>query len=423
MGGNRPFGVDSALCVYTVHPVAWDQQNQRANMSLFSNDQVNLDALRQKAFNFRWATLEQDVIPLTAADPDFPVAREISRAIADYCADGYFSYGPPDGLPAFKQAIAAWYERTYQVPANPDFILPVNSAAYGLFTAANMILSAGDNAIIPNPVDFLFRKAIEHTHAQVRAVEIDQTTAQFDLEKLSAAIDANTKAIFICNPNNPLGIQPSPEHLRDILLLAAQHDLWVVSDEIWSDIYFNSPTTSIASRQLPYYAKRLIVSGLSKNFGLAGLRVGYVICPDEPTYRALFQASKHQTTAFGMTGIAQVAGTAALTLCDDWLDAFRKHLAYMRRLTLEFIENTPFFEPVVADATYLAFPKIVHTNLNSAALVDIIHQKARVALVPGGAAWFESASEGRLRICYATSEKILTESFDRIRKIASLIIA
>jgi aspartate/methionine/tyrosine aminotransferase len=391
-------------------------------MSLFSNDQVNLDALRQKAFNYRWATLAQDVIPLTAADPDFPVAGEITRAIADYCADGYFSYAPADGLPAFKQAIAAWYQRSYQVDANPHFILPVNSAAYGLFTAASMILSEGDNAIIPNPVDFLFRKAIENADATVRTVEIDPATAQFDLDQLSAAIDSNTKAIFICNPNNPLGIQPSPDHLRAILLLASKHDLWVVSDEIWSDIYFNRPTTSIASRQLPYYAKRLIVSGLSKNFALAGLRVGYVICPDEPTYRSLLQASKHLTTAYGMSSIAQVAGTAALTLCDDWLHAFRKHLSDMRQITLQFLEDMPFFETVAADATYLVFPKIIHSNLNAAELVEVIHQKARVALVPGGAAWFESASEGHLRICYSTSEKILTESFDRIRKIESLIM-
>jgi bifunctional pyridoxal-dependent enzyme with beta-cystathionase and maltose regulon repressor activities len=74
-------------------------------MELFSNDKVNLDALKKKAFNYRWATLPDDVIPLTAADPDFPVAEPIVQAITDYSKDGYFSYGPPEGLLAFKEAI------------------------------------------------------------------------------------------------------------------------------------------------------------------------------------------------------------------------------------------------------------------------------------------------------------------------------
>ena len=101
-------------------------------MNLFSNNQVDLDILRKRAFNYRWATHDIDVIPLTAADPDFRVAQPIVNAIQEYSACGYFSYGNPQGDAAFKNAIAAWYKRKKNATVNSGFILPVNSAAYGL---------------------------------------------------------------------------------------------------------------------------------------------------------------------------------------------------------------------------------------------------------------------------------------------------
>ena len=83
-------------------------------MSIFTNDSVNLEVLRKKAFNYRWATHEPDVIPLTAADPDFPIAEPIKEAILAYASDGYFSYGPPEGLHSFKEAVANYYLQTFQ---------------------------------------------------------------------------------------------------------------------------------------------------------------------------------------------------------------------------------------------------------------------------------------------------------------------
>ena len=127
-------------------------------MNLFANDQVELDILRKRAFNYRWATHDADVIPLTAADPDFRVAKPIVNAIQEYASPGYFSYGNPQGDAAFKHAIANWFKRNKNAVVHPDLILPVNSAAYGLFVCAKTILKENENAIIPNPVDFLFRK-------------------------------------------------------------------------------------------------------------------------------------------------------------------------------------------------------------------------------------------------------------------------
>ena len=127
-------------------------------MNLFSNNQVDLEVLRKRAFNYRWAAHDIDVIPLTAADPDFRVAKPIADAIQEYSSVGYFPYGNPLGDSEFKNAIAAWYKRKKNAAINPVFVLPVNSAAYGLFICAKTILKENENAIIPNPVEFLFGK-------------------------------------------------------------------------------------------------------------------------------------------------------------------------------------------------------------------------------------------------------------------------
>lgn len=391
-------------------------------MNLFSNNQVDLEILRKRAFNYRWATHDIDVIPLTAADPDFRVAKLILDAIQEYSSAGYFPYGNPQGDFTFKNSISDWYKRKKNATVNPEFILPVNSAAYGLFICAKTILKENENAIIPNPVDFLFRKSIENAGAQVKTCNVDKQNAQFDLDELRSLIDSQTRAIFLCNPNNPLGKIISAEHLNSIIALAQEHNLWIVSDEIWSDIYFENPFTSILDDSLIQYNRILIVSGLSKNFALAGHRIGYIISSDEETFNAIYQVSGHAGTAFGISVLAQVAGTAALTLCDDWLSNFQAHLSKMRQLTLAFIDETPYLENNYPDATYLAFPHVINTKKTSAEVAAKLLESARVALVPGGINWFESESEGHIRICYSTSEEILNEAFNRIRLVGNSII-
>ncbi len=383
-------------------------------MGLFDDDKVNLTALRQKAYNYRWATLDAGIIPLTAADPDFPVAEPIVRAIHDYSKDGYFSYGPAEGLMEFKTAVAQWFDLRHNAPVDANCILPVNSAAFGLFTAAQCVLHRGDNAIIPDPVDFLFRKSIENAGAEVKTTLLDKNTGEFDISHLDRLVDKKTKALFICNPNNPLGLSISVDHLNALIAFAERHDLWIVSDEIWADIDHLKTVTSMASRHLNNYPKRIIVSGLSKNFGMAGLRVGYIIAPDLLTYQKMLYVSQHQSTAFGLSGIAQAAGTAALLESAYWLDEFLIHLKKMRALTLDFIEKMDAFSSVAPNATYLAFPKLKATDRSSEQWVKMMLAKSKVALVPGGKHWFEKSSEGHIRICYATSEGILTEAFERM---------
>jgi aspartate/methionine/tyrosine aminotransferase len=388
---------------------------------LFSNEAVNVKTLKDRAFNFRWATVENGIIPLTAADPDFPVAKPILAAIQDYSNAGYFSYCPAEGLSEFKNAISSWYLTQHHAKVNPKYVLPVNSAANGLYCIAKSILEENDEVLIPNPVDFLFRKSVENAHGKVVPCEFDAESGDFNLEELQSKCTNRTKALFICNPNNPSGKALSKDHLQDLIAFCRANDLWLISDEIWIDIFYEEKLTSVLHADLLSFSKKIVVSGLSKNFGLAGLRIGYVICQDKESFDLIMQHSDHLTTAGGIASLSQIAGAAAFNDSLYWLEAFRDHLKKMKALTEEFIAEMHFLELVPSEATYVIFPRIVKCSMSSDEVVELILREAKVALVPGGRNWFESASEGHLRICFSTSEEILNEAFERIRSIQHLI--
>ena len=163
---------------------------------MFENKEINLHLLRERAFNLRWASVEKDVIPLTAADPDFPCAPQIIESINKYIRDRYFSYAPAEGYSFFREAMVDSLLNQKGIPANSEFIYPVDSAAFGIFNVCKAFLNKDDEAIIFNPVDFLFKYSIEKVGG--RAIDLPVSLnpeVSIDLEKLSSLITPKTKLL------------------------------------------------------------------------------------------------------------------------------------------------------------------------------------------------------------------------------------
>src|SRR6266849_5512381 len=121
----------------------------------FSDDAVRLDLLRERAFNLRWAQQPADVIPLTAADPDFAVCPAIREQLVRYVQDGVMSYVPPEGLPQFRETVAAWMRETRQIDCTSTAVFATDSAASAMAVVARASLAHGDEVLIQDPVDFL----------------------------------------------------------------------------------------------------------------------------------------------------------------------------------------------------------------------------------------------------------------------------
>lgn len=161
----------------------------------------------------RWAEQDADVIPLTAADHDFPCAPEVVQALQDYIKEGYFTYTPHRGFPSFKKAIAKAMKERKNEDVNPDFVLPIDSAARGMKVIADAVLQPGDEVIVFDPVDFLFRTSMESAGAKVILFPTNLQSDCVSLEGLEDYITPKTKMLGFCNPHNPMGMLYKKEDL------------------------------------------------------------------------------------------------------------------------------------------------------------------------------------------------------------------
>ncbi|HEX6906878.1 MAG TPA: pyridoxal phosphate-dependent aminotransferase, partial [Terriglobales bacterium] len=175
--------------------------------SFFSDDAVPLDLLRQRAFNLRWAQQPEGVIPLTAADPDFPVCPAVLEQLIRYVKDGVMSYVPPEGLPAFREAVANWMHSTRQIDCTPDAVFATDSAASGMAVVARASLRSGDQVLIPAPVDFLLQHTVESVGATAVRLPVKRSTSADEfIAGMQAALTPHTRMLWLCNPHNPLGV-------------------------------------------------------------------------------------------------------------------------------------------------------------------------------------------------------------------------
>ena len=385
---------------------------------MFTNQDVNLAILQKRAFNLRWASVPEGVIPLTAADPDFPCAPQIGEAISKYAKERYFSYAPSEGFNYFREAVANFHTLKRNVITNPNLVLAVDSAAYGIYMVCKTFLKPNEEAIVFNPVDFLFKYSVEAMHGKAIPFSVplnpNESLKTAELEKL---ITPQTKLICLCNPINPTGRVLTKEELTIIGNIAVKHNIIILSDEIWSDIVFEPNTyTSIASINESIAQQTIIVTGYSKSYGLAGLRVGSVIAPNQTLFDLLLLKSEHLSTVHGCNVLAQVAVTTALNECQDWLSNFVTHLTKMRDLCVTELNKINGIECLVPQGCYLVFPDISKTGMDAQTLQTILLEKAKVAVVPGLGKWFGERAQGHIRLSFATSEDILKDGLFRISK-------
>ena len=386
-------------------------------MGIFQPSDIDFQLLKERAYNLRWATVPEGVIPLTAADPDFKTAPVIRDAIADYCRGGYFSYTPAEGLPEFKDSLQTFFRdrRNCIIPSNQ--ILPVDSAAFGIFLICKSILNRGDEAIIFDPVDFLFQYSIEKVGAKPVRFAIPSGIKNVDFTLIEKLITPKTKMICLCNPLNPTGKVFTREELEVLGNIAVKYNLLILSDEIWSDIVYKPNTfTSIASISDDIALHTVIVTGFSKSYGLAGLRIGVVATVNQEIFQTIFENSLHQSTIHGVNSIGQIAATSALNNAQPWLDEFVSHLQNMRDLVTQKINSINGLETIAPEGCYVSLIDIRSTGLNSEEFARKMLEQAKVAVVPGLTKWFGPGAEGYVRISFATSSDILMEALNRIEE-------
>lgn len=385
-------------------------------MALFDHSTINFDVLRQSAFNFRWAEVPEGVIPLTAADSDFPMAPELVEGLTAAIQKGYMPYTPKLGFPEVCESIAKQLNTRKNEHVDPRFVLPIDSAARGMYIIARVILRPGDEALIFDPVDYLFARSTEAAGAKPVYFPCRVTADnRIDLSALESYITPRTRMIGLCNPHNPLGTVYSREDLQLILDLAEKYDLYIMNDEIWSDIvYAPAEFVSILSLHPDNNHRILSVYGFSKSFSIAGLRAGCIYVADQDMFSRVVEVSEVETTAGGICSLSQLAAKICMDQCYYWNEAFVRKMKENRDYAVHRMRRMVGIKPNVPDALFMLFPDITQTGMDSQSFADYLASEYKLAVVPGTAKFFGPGAEGHIRVCLATSHEILEEAMNRL---------
>jgi aminotransferase len=365
---------------------------------------------------FDIAATMKDVISLGIGEPDFTTPEPILKAGIRALEKGETHYTSNLGILELRQALSAHLEHLYGVSYNPEneIIITVGGSE-ALNLAAIALLDPGDEVIVPTPCFVSYQAAI--ISAGGVAVEIPckmENNFNVDPEEIRKAITPRTKAMLIGFPNNPTGAVATRENLLEIARIAEEHDLVVISDEIYDRLVYG--VNHVCFPSLPNTRKRtLLLGGFSKDYAMTGWRIGYAAGPAE-IIKGLHNV--HQFMVMCAPTVSQYAALEALLHGEPFVQMMVAEYDRRRKLLVNGLNQIglPTFEPKGA---FYAFPHVAATGLDDETFCNRLLQEEHVAVVPGNA--FGLGGEGFARTCYATGYDQLEEALERIEHFVNRI--
>lgn len=362
-----------------------------------------------------------DVINLSVGEPDFNTPDHIKEAAIKAINENYSHYTPVPGYPALLEAISNKLKRENGLDYAKDQIVVSCGAKHSLANVILSIVNKDDEVIVPAPYWVSYVEMVKLAEGKNVVV---QTSIDNDFkvtpEQIKSAITAKTKAIFLCSPSNPTGSLYSKEELKAIaeVIDSADHDIYIISDEIYEHINFEGKHESIA--QFDFIRdKVIIVNGVSKGYAMTGWRIGFIAAP-----KWIAKAcSKFQgQVTSGASSISQMASIAAFNTESDCITNMVAAFKRRRDLVIELMKDIDGLKNNVPQGAFYLFPEAKSYYGKSDGEITIkdgedlcmyILEKAKVATVPGSA----FGSPDYIRFSYATSDEKLKEALSRMKNV------
>jgi aspartate/methionine/tyrosine aminotransferase len=361
----------------------------------------------------------EPVIGFGAGEPDFPTPDYIVEAAVAACRDPKnHRYGLAGGTVELKAAIAAKTERDGGYVVDPAQVVVTNGGKHAVYNAIAGVVDAGDEVLIPTPFWTTYPEPVRLAGGVPVTVETDiHAGFRATVDQLEAARTVNTKALIFVSPSNPSGAVYSKEEIEAIGQWAADHDIWVLTDEIYEHLVYDGAEFHSMPTLVPEIADRCIVlNGVAKTYAMTGWRVGWLIAPLDMA-KALTSLQSHQTSNVAM--VSQAAALAAvegdLTAVEQMRQAFDR-----RRKTMHaMLDGMVGVECLLPEGAFYAFPSfegvigrtIGGVEIDSTlTLADVALEQAKVAFVPGEA----FGSPGYARFSFALGDDDLVEGLQRL---------
>ncbi len=350
----------------------------------------------------------RDMISLGVGEPCFDTPENIKRAAWEALLAGKTKYEPTAGDYALREAICAKLKAENGIRATIHDVMVTPGAKYAVYLTFQSLIEPGDRVILLDPAWVTYEPAAQMAGAEVvRLPSSAEDGFQPDLDRLRKTLDPSVKVVVVNSPCNPTGAVFPEETVREIAKMARDCGTYVLSDEIYEYLAYDSHAYSPGSE----FENVITVNGFSKSYAMTGWRLGYVAAPKE-ILEGMLKISQHSTSC--VTAFAQAGALEALTspgsrkAAREMVDGYTERRALMVGLLgkSEFLDCAP-----VPQGAFYCFPSyrlpVASVDLSKAILAE-----AHVAAVPGVA--FGACGEGHLRLSYATSKEAIQEAFTRM---------
>ncbi len=351
-----------------------------------------------------------DVCGFGAGEPDFDTPEHIKQAAIQALESGFTKYTPSAGIPELRQAIAEKLQNDNDLTYRANQIVVSNGAKHSCYNAILATCQPGDEVLVPSPYWVSYPDMVRLAGAEPVIVPTTERNGwKMRAEDFENAMTPRTKMLILNSPNNPSGAVYTREELAGIVNVAAEEEIYILSDEIYEKlVYDDVKHVSIASLSKEAYDLTITVNGFSKAYAMTGWRLGYLAAP-EAVAKAVDSIQSHSTSH--PASFAQRGAVAALKGDQQPLADMREEFDMRRNYMFDRITKIPNITAVKPQGAFYILVNISQLGLNSQNFADRLLSKANVAVVPGAA----FGDDRTVRLSYATSIDIIKKGMDRFQ--------
>jgi len=357
-----------------------------------------------------------DVCGFGAGEPDFDTPEHIKAAAQAALETGFTKYTPSSGMPELREAIAQKFAADNGLTYKPSQIIVSNGAKQSCYNAIMAICEPGDEVIIPAPYWLSYPEMVRLAGAEpVFVATSEENNWKITAEQFEDAMTPKTKMIILNTPGNPTGSVYTREELRAISEVAAEEEIYMLSDEIYEKlVYDGTEHVSVASLTPEAYDLTITVNGFSKAYSMTGWRLGYLGAP-EAIAKAIDSMQSHSTS--NPCSFAQKGGLAALKGDQQPVVDMREEFNLRREYMFGRLNSITGITAVKPLGAFYVLANISALGLNSTNFADRLLSKANVAVVPGIA----FGDDRTVRLSYATSLDVIKKGLDRIEEFSKTL--
>lgn len=352
------------------------------------------------------------VVNFAAGEPDFDTPENIKQAAIRAIKEGFTKYTPTSGWPELKQAICQKFARDNHLQYSSSQVIVTCGAKHALYELLQALCESGDEVVLASPYWVSYPEMINLSGATARLVQTSPEN-NFKLEKkaLASQITPKTKVLIINSPSNPSGAVYSRRELEEITQLALERGLYIISDEIYEKLIYDSQEhISCASLNKEAKSRTIVVNGVSKSYAMTGWRIGYLACADEQVIQGVSKLQDHSTS--NPCSISQKAAMEALNgTSPAEIKKMVQEFQLRRDRMLKGLSEISRLSCVKPQGAFYVFCNITQSGLDSAAFAQRLLQEAKVAAIPGRA----FGRDDYVRFSFATDLKQIEEGVQRLK--------